>query len=170
MAVWWMAAWVFLWVRPAHPEESARSLPGYEPKVSADTVLDYRRSLEDHLKQLPPPTLDSLGELLKTLGTLQAAAAKNPGHRRQGNLPLGAELNEYVPSDDELLISEAGERIRSIVQGTPPRQLTACLNRVRFSGRFIEYNAIAIYHADVMGSGRFFYARRPKPVRVRLRP
>ena len=163
-ALWWVAALVLLWVEPAHPEESS-----YEPKVSADTVLDYRRSLEDRLRKLPPPTLDSLGELLKTLDTLQAAAAKNPGHQRQGNLPLGAEPNEYVPSDEELLISEVGDRIRSIAARTPPRQLTTRLNRVGFSGRFIEYNAIAVYHADVMGSGRFFYARRPTPVRVRLR-
>lgn len=168
-ALGWVVAWVLLGMEPIYSEELSRPLPGYEPKISADTILDYRRSLERRVSKLPPPTLDSLGDLLATLGTLQAAAAKNPGRWRDGNLPLGAEPNEYVPSDEELLISEVGERIRCVVEETPQRPLVSRLNRIGVSERFIEYNAVVIYHADVMGSGRFFYARQPKPVRVRLR-
>lgn len=168
-AVGWALAWVVCWTGVVYPEELSRPLPGYEPKISADTILDYRRSLESRVSKLPPPSMDSMGELIRTLRTLQAEAAKNPGRWRDGNLPLGAEPNEYVPSDEELLISEVGERIRGVVEETPQRQLVSRLNRIGVSERFIEYNAVVIYHADVMGSGRFFYARQPKPVRVRLR-
>lgn len=145
------------------------TLPDYRPKDTPDTILDYRKELEGRVRALPPATPDSLGALFSTLRGLRAAAARHPGRWQRGSVQFGADPKEYVPSDEELLVSEVGDRIRRVIEGTPADELANHLKREGVAVRFVEYNAIVIFHVDVMGTGRFFYARKPKPIRLRLR-
>ncbi len=151
------------------PVEPGSPLEHYRPKNSPDTVSDYRPSIEPSLAALPPATLEALPELVKALKGLNRAAAKRPGRRREGNTPLGAEPVEYVPSDEGLLASEAGRRVETVVDAAGTEQVERRLEEAGIALSWIEYSSIAFYHADVMGTGRFTYARQPRKTRITLR-
>lgn len=159
--------------RPAEPAsrpaEPGSPLEHYRPKSSADTVSDYRPSLRPAVAALAAATLDALPELVKALEGLNRSAAERPGRRREGNTPLGAEPMEYVPSDEELLASEAGRRIETVVDSAGAEQVERRLEEAGTALSWIEYPSITFYHADVMGTGRFTYAKPPRKVRLYLR-
>lgn len=142
--------------------------PDYEPKLTPDTIVDYRPSLAPRRSQLPPAHLEALPELLNALRQFQALAAQHPGEWREGKLPFGGEPREYFPSDEELLAFEVGERIRAVVEATPRRQVGKVLKGAGVEALWVEYPAFTIYHADVMGSGRFFHVKNLTVVRLRL--
>lgn len=152
-----------------NPLESGSPREHYRPKRSPDTVTDHRASLQQSLAALAPATLDSLPELVKALEELNRSAVEHPGRRRKGNMPLGAEPVEYVPSDEELMASEVGRRIEAVVNAAGPEQVERRLEEAGIDLSWIEYRPIAFYHVDVMGTGRFTYAKEPQVTRIRLR-
>jgi hypothetical protein len=128
--------------------------PGYEPKREPDTVLDYRPRLRGRVAALPAASLHALPALLAELTRAAEAAAASPGRTVRGNMLLGEPPEMYVPSDEELLASEIGDRIARVVASEPGGRVRAMLG----GPLTVSYRAFRFSHADVMGSGRTFTA------------
>jgi hypothetical protein len=140
----------------------------FRPKLSPDTLLDYRPQLAERVAALPPAQLSLLGDLVSTLEALKERASAKPGRWRLGPVYLGANAQEYQPSDDELLAAELGDRIRRIIGTADAADVAAALKKAGVGATEVEYNRFEYRHADVMGSGRFFYASEPKVTEIKL--
>jgi hypothetical protein len=135
------------------PPTAEERFPDYKPKVSPDTVLDYRPQIAAELDKLPAATRKNLPKLLELLEEYKKKSQQNPGNTEEGNQILGADAQEYVPSNEELIQSEIGARIKQVADALKQK---------------VEYHAITFRHVDVMGSGRFFYASRPAKTIISL--
>jgi hypothetical protein len=142
----------------------------FRPKLSPDTLLDDRPSLAERVAALPPAQLSLLGDLVTTLAALKERASTKPGAWRLGPVYLGANTQEYQPSDDELLAAELGDRVRRIIGTADPADVAKALKKAGVNATRVEYNRFEYRHADVMGSGRFFYASEPKATEIALSP
>jgi hypothetical protein len=150
--------------------------PDYQPKRTPDTIHDYigkwayrsGKKPDDVLGKIPEATLENLATIVNLLATYKKAAAKNPGKVVPGNMILGADPEEYVPSEAELVVSELGQAIVSIVKKSKPGVIAERLKAVKLKSKEISFVPVIFTHADVMGSGRFFYARKGEPITVRL--
>jgi hypothetical protein len=150
--------------------------PDYQPKRTADTIRDYigtwagrsGKKPEDVLGKIPEPTLDNLTAIIDLLAKYKKAAVMDPGKTVPGNMILGADRDEYVPSEVELVVSELGQAIVSIVKKTKPGMIGERLKATKVKSKEISFVPVTFTHADVMGSGRFFYARKGEPITVKL--
>jgi hypothetical protein len=155
---------------------SRDTFPGYQPKRTPDTIHDYigtwtqrsGRSPDDVLGKIPVPTLENLVAIIDLFTKYKKAAAKDPGKTVPGNMILGADRDEYVPSEAELVASELGLAIASIVKINKPGAIAERLKSAKVRSKEITFAPITFTHADVMGSGRFFYARKGEPITVNL--
>ena len=154
---------------PPEGNGGGETFPGYRPKLSQDTLLDYRPSLSQAVLALPEAKRSNLATLVRLLDEYRSAAAAHPGRVTAGRIELGAEAGQYEPSDEELLLSEVGERIALVTLGVSARELADSLKAAGIARTSVSYGKISFRHVDVMGSGRFFYASRPEAVTVRLR-
>lgn len=149
-------------VPPAAVAEDAatEAFPDYQPKLTPDTVHDYRPSLRLEVDGLPAADPVNLRELIDLFDRHRAAAAAAPGRWTEGNIPLGGDPQEYEPSDAELMLAEVGDRIAAIAESMHPGAFAAAVGML---GRRLplEYQRFSFRHVDVMGSGRFFYAGAP---------
>lgn len=150
-------------------KEIKERFPDYERKTSPDTVLDYRVEVGLRIGDLPEANVAQLAALLDALETNQAKARENPGEWTDGFMPLGANEREYEPSDSELYVSELGSRIQKVVATSTPEERAKAIDAAGRTDTVVEFGEIEFRHVDVIGSGRFFYASEPKPVRVELR-
>lgn len=141
----------------------------YTPKMTPDTVLDYRPRIAKQYKRLPPRSIKSLPQLIRSFKRFKADAAKRRGRWVSGMTNLGANTREYRPSDAELLLSVVGNRIRSVVRRSSLGQINERLVEKGIELERITYNRFEFRHADVIGAGRYFYCSAPKQVTVRLR-
>ncbi|MHA1795735.1 MAG: hypothetical protein ACTSUK_06450, partial [Promethearchaeota archaeon] len=92
--------------------------PDYTPKTTPDTIVDYLGEKGSRLLEelnLPSINLDNLGILVELFKKYKRLAMEHPGHFKPGNPILGGPLDEFVPSDDEHLLSEIGNAIISLV-------------------------------------------------------
>lgn len=152
----------------AEPPESAGVLEGYTPKAGADTVSDLRPSLAARVSALPQPSLTELPKLLEKLQSLQSGAEPvlPPPSRGRPAAIYGREV--YDPSDEELLVSELGERIEQVLESSEPAKVVETL-RGRWAGPMqLEYHRIKVGHEDAIGAGRQFYAGKPELRKVNL--
>ncbi len=155
---------------------NGETFPGYQPKRTPDTIHDYigtwahrsGKKPDDVLGKLPEAKLENLAAIVDLLVKYQQAAAKDPGKVVPGNMILGADPEEYVPSEAELVASELGKAIASIARGSKPGAIAGQLKPAKAKGRQVTFVPIDFTHADVMGSGRFFYARKGGPITVKL--
>ena len=147
--------------------------PDYVPKTTPDTVYDYLKNPEKEifkiLEEIGDPELQKLKDMLNLFKKYKKSAKSNPGHLENGRVGLGANIKQYVPSDEELMESEIGERIGLIVFKTNPQEIESILKEVAIMLTQIEYKKIEFRHVDVMGSGRFFYASEPFSVTIKFR-
>ncbi|MCA8892453.1 hypothetical protein [Hyphomonas sp.] len=132
--------------------------PDYEPKLTPDTLLDYRPGLLASMPSLPEATVANLPKLMETLEYWRAQAEANPGGFEPGNMPLGADAQQYEASDAELMWALAGQRVADLAINNPD-QLRESLPPE--SELPLTYPVFAVRHVDVMGSGRFFYVSEP---------
>ncbi len=142
------------------PPDAAATFPGYTPKDTADTVLDYRAGIAGDLNALPP--VSDGPALARAFIEWKAKAAALPGVYEQGAVQLGADPQEYRPSDAELVAAEAGDRLAAALSGADEATragITAVLGDAPESR---VYRRFDYRHSDVMGSGRYFYASKPK--------
>ena len=93
--------------------------PDYQPKITPDSVNDYVKNPHSIvfkiLKNVGEPTLVNLGDILICFEKYKEEARSNPGKYQRGNIAIGADLEQYYPSEEEILLSELGKQIKSIV-------------------------------------------------------
>ena len=138
--------------------------PDYQPKRSPDTVYDYLRKPDSEvfkiLSEINPPTLKNLKYILSYFNKFKIEAEQNPGGTQQGNVALGADLDQYYPSEEEILVSELGKSIKIIIESSSKQQCEDLKEKEGISSQTLIFNEIIYRHVDVMGSGRFFYAEK----------
>jgi len=138
--------------------------PDYQPKKSPDTVYDYLRKPDSKvfkiLSDINPPSLINLKIILSYFSKYKIEAEKNPGGFQNGNVAIGADLDQYYPSEEEILVSELGKSIKAIIKSTSKQEREDLKKEEGISSQTIIFNEISYRHVDVMGSGRFFYAEK----------
>jgi hypothetical protein len=154
---------------PASDSIEAR-FPDYRPKLGEDAVLDYRPGLAAQLAELPAATRDNFQRAYVALGDLNRNAAASPGRWDEGNIALGAEPQEYVPSDQELLAAELGDQLAALVETMTVEDIMEAWDGAALVPPPTGYNRFEFRHVDVMGSGRFFYASPPEYVTIDIPP
>jgi hypothetical protein len=133
---------------------------GYAPKDTADTVLDYRASVAGDIGALP--FVGDAAALARAFVDWKAKAAASPGAYEQGAVQLGADPQEYRPSDAELVAAEAGDRLAAALQSADDATKASIAATLGDAPEARVYRRFDYRHADVMGSGRYFYASKPK--------
>ncbi|MFX0041655.1 MAG: hypothetical protein ACFE8L_01970 [Candidatus Hodarchaeota archaeon] len=136
--------------------------PDYQPKKTPDTVFDYLRYPKSNifkiLDEINVPNLEKLKIILSYFKRYKIEAKKNPGGFQKGNIAIGADLDQYYPSEEEILVSELGKMLKNIVESNPKRELEKVKLREGIKTQKIKFSEIIFRHVDVMGSGRYFYA------------
>ncbi|MFX0031892.1 MAG: hypothetical protein ACFE8E_12690 [Candidatus Hodarchaeota archaeon] len=138
--------------------------PDYEPKKTPDTVKDYLRypktKIFNILDEIGVPSIDKLKIILDLFIKYKEEAKKKPGRVEDGRVYLGADLKQYVPSEEELLVSELGKLILNIVKKHTKDEIDEYKKRMKIKSQKIVFYEITFRHVDVMGSGRYFYAEK----------
>ncbi len=147
--------------------------PNYEPKITPDTIEDYLRNPESEvfkiLGEIGVAKLENLKHIFTLFKNFQKKAQKNPGRFQDGRVGLGANLKQYTPSEEELIVSELGKMIKNIIEIYSEKEINEYKKREKIMSQIIEFNEIYVRHVDVMGSGRYFYAEKNEPkIKFRL--
>jgi hypothetical protein len=148
-----------------------KKFPDYKPKISMDTIYDYNKTPKEVielLEKIGKPSLEKLEKILELLKKYQKETNNNPGKYVQGNVALGADPEEYIPSKSELLVSELGKMIQVILDQHSKKEINDWKQKEDIPSQTITFTEITFRHTDVMGSGRFFYAEK-NPVKIDLR-
>ena len=161
-------------------EAAATSLPGkrwaeletlrFNPKMTPDTVADYRPAVARRLSGIPQASMDTLPALVRLLRRLNKSVEKSPGKWVSGFAYLGANPKEYRPSDTELVAGEVGDRIQGFISKASLGQVVAALKAAKVGLSSISYSSFEFRHADVMGTGRYFYSSAPRQVTITFVP
>ncbi|MFX0026243.1 MAG: hypothetical protein ACFE8M_07495 [Candidatus Hermodarchaeota archaeon] len=147
--------------------------PDYEPKTTPDTVEDYlnypKSEIFKILGEIGEVRLEHLKEILILFKKYQKEAKKNPGRFQDGRVSLGANLKQYTPSEEELIVSELGKMINKIIEIHSEKEINEYKKKEKIKSQIIEFIEIYFRHVDVMGSGRYFYAEKnEKKIKIRL--
>lgn len=137
------------------------TFPDYQPKISQDTLEDYLRKPSNVyriLGEIGKPSITHLKTIITHFSKHKNAAENNPGGTRKGNVAIGADVDQYYPSEDELLVSELGKLILQITESYSKQQMNTLKLKHQIKSQLFTYYEITFRHIDVMGSGRFFYA------------
>ncbi len=138
--------------------------PDYQPKTSPDTVHDYLRVPDSKvfkiLNDINPPSLKNLKDILGYFNKYKIEAEKKPGSFKSGNIALGADLDQYYPSEEEILVSELGKSIIVIIESNSTQEIEDLKKEEGISSQTLKFKEIRYRHVDAMGSGRFFYAEK----------
>ena len=141
--------------------------PDYEAKTTLDTVHDYLRNPDSFvfeiLKEIGPPSLEKLKIIIDYFIKYKIGAKNNPGGYQEGNIAIGADQDQYYPSEEELLVSELGKMIKDIIDSNSKENIAKFKKKDQINSHILKFNEIYFRHVDVMGSGRFFYAEKKKP-------
>ncbi len=144
--------------------------PDYEPKLTPDTALDYISGREEYrektieiIRNISEPKLKDLNQIIAQFNHYLKKAEEKLGHYIDGNMILGAPPKEYIPSEAEIVVSELGKSIRSILQNNPVENIQNYKMNENIKNQKIKFKEIIFTHCDVMGSGRFFYAEKLEP-------
>jgi len=140
----------------------------YRPKRSSDTLLDYRPALSLDTAGLPAVAMDQIAELVARMDALTAAARGAPGVFEPGDTALGANPQEYVPTDAELRAAQLGDALADLLTQQGSKKANAAWDTMGNRKRSLVYNRFIFRHVDVMGSGRFFYASPPIPTVIEI--
>lgn len=139
----------------------------YQPKTTPDVATDYMYELVSEFRIVPPADTSNAEDLLGLFKIYYKAAKRNPGKWEDGNMILGAKPKEYIPTKEELVLDEIGERIRKVAESCKPQTL-AEKTKVKMPKK-IKYRHFTFTHSDVMGSGRFFYVDKIEDVILTLK-
>ena len=161
---------------PALPPEALADLAADNPDAAAPpattpsdtpagpaTVTDYRAGVAASIANLPP--VGDAAALAAAYATWHAQAAGSPGATEAGQIQLGADPQEYRPSDAELVAAEAGDRLSAALQGADEATKTSVTTIV---GDARTYKRFDFRRVDVMGSGRYYYASQPREASLPL--
>jgi len=138
--------------------------PDYQPKRTPDTVYDYLRKPDSKvfivLSEISHPSINNLKRIIDLFKKYKIEAQEKPGEYRPSNIVLGADPDQYYPSEEEILASELGKMIKSTLETYSKQKIEEVKQREGITSQTLEFNEIYYRHVDVMGSGRFFYAER----------
>jgi len=137
--------------------------PDYEPKITLDTIEDYLRrpsKVYEILGEIGEPNVSKLNKILDLFNNYEKKAKKNVGKYEKGNVAIGADLDQYYPSEEELLVSELGKMILQLSESYSKQQMKILKLKHKIKSQQIRFFEISFRHVDVMGSGRFFYAEK----------
>ncbi|MFX1321378.1 MAG: hypothetical protein ACFFAQ_07015, partial [Promethearchaeota archaeon] len=133
-----------------------------------DTVFDYlkypKTNIFKILDEIGQPNLEKLKIILSYFKKYKIKAKKNPGRFQKGNITIGADSDQYFPSEEEILVSELGKMLKNIVESNSKRELEEAKLREGIKIQKIEFSKIIFRHVDVMGSGRYFYADKMEDI------
>lgn len=146
------------------PPDAGQQFPGYTPKTTPDTVTDYRPEVAGDIGALPP--VGDAPSLALAFIDWKARAAVSPGAYEEGAIPLGADPQEYRPSDAELVAAEAGDQLTAALNGADDATKVAVSAVLGPDPAARNYRRFDFRHSDVMGSGRYFYASPPKDATI----
>jgi len=135
--------------------------PDYEPKITLDTIKDYLRrpsKVHEILEEIGEPHIGKLNKILDLFYKYEKKAKKNVGKYEKGNIAIGADLDQYYPSEEELLASELGKMVLQLSESYSKQQMKTLKLKHKIKSQQIRFFEISFRHVDVMGSGRFFYA------------
>ena len=135
----------------------------YKPKITPDTIEDYLRrpsKVYEILGEIGSPHISKLNKILDLFNKYEKEAKKNMGKFEKGNIAIGADLDQYYPSEEALLVSELGKLILQLNESYSKQQLKTLKLRYKIKPQQIRFYEISFRHVDVMGSGRFFYAEK----------
>ncbi|NVM20053.1 MAG: hypothetical protein HWN80_20295 [Candidatus Lokiarchaeota archaeon] len=141
--------------------DNKKRFPDYEPKNTPDTIEDYLRKpskVYEILREIEEAPISKLDIVLSLFNKYKKKAIKSVGKFEKGNVAIGADSDQYYPSDEELIVSELGKRITQLVESYSRQQLKTLKLRYKIMSQQIRFFEISFRHIDVMGSGRFFYA------------
>jgi len=144
-------------------EPAVETAPDSASPSGPATVGDYRPSVSGEIGALPP--VGDAAALARAFADWRARAAAAPGAYEAGQVQLGADAQEYRPSDAELVAAEAGDRLSAALQGADEATRTAVATAIsdNRSYRRFDYRRV-----DVIGSGRYFYASAPREASLPL--
>ncbi|MFX1386365.1 MAG: hypothetical protein ACFE9M_04035 [Promethearchaeota archaeon] len=141
--------------------------PDYKAKTTPDTVHDYLRKPDsivfEILEEIGPPRLEKLKRIFTYFRKYNKYAKQNPSCYQKGNIVIGADSDQYYPSDEEILVSELGKLIKEIIDSNSKKEIDKVKKKEGISTQKITFTEIYFRHVDVMGSGRFFYAEKKEP-------
>jgi len=135
----------------------------YKPKITPDTIEDYLRrpsKVYEILGEIGALHISRLNKILDLFNKYEKKAKKNMGRYEKGNIAIGADLDQYYPSEEELLVSELGKMILRLSESYSKQQMKILKLKHKIKSQQIRFFEISFRHVDVMGSGRFFYAEK----------
>ena len=101
--------------------------PDYEPKLTPDTVHDYLRKPESEifeiLVEIGQPSLEKLRMILTYFIKHKKYAKQNPGGYQKGNIVIGADPDQYYPSEEEILVSELGKLLKDVIDSSLKKEI-----------------------------------------------
>ncbi len=139
--------------------------PDYEPKITPDTISDFLRKpskVYNILEKFGEPNINNLKTIISCFLEHKKAVENNPGSTQKGNIALGADEDQFFPSEDELLVSELGKLILQVTNSYSKQQMKTLKLKHQIDSQRFTYHEITFRHVDVMGSGRFFYAEKTR--------
>ncbi|MFX1535673.1 MAG: hypothetical protein ACFFDI_15780 [Promethearchaeota archaeon] len=150
--------------------------PDYTPKRTPDTIYDFlggpnksfKPKIVELLKQIPEASLENLKQLLNLFNKYKVEAESDPGIYTTGSVWLGAPEEEYHPSNTELMVSELGMAIKLVIDVNSKENIEKYKLKEGIDSQEIIFTPVEFWHADVMGSGRFFYAKKGEEMRFRI--
>ncbi|MBY8978923.1 MAG: hypothetical protein KGD72_00900 [Candidatus Lokiarchaeota archaeon] len=137
--------------------------PDYQPKINPDSLEDYLKKPSEVykiLEEIGEPNINNLKTIVTNFLKHKNAAKNNPGSAQKGNVAIGADEDQYFPSEDELLVSELGKLILRVTGSYSKQQMKILKLKHQIKSQRLSYPEITFRHVDVMGSGRFFYAEK----------
>jgi len=135
--------------------------PDYQPKINPDSLEDYLRKPSNVYKilgEVGEPNINNLKTIITHFIKHKNAAENNPGGTQKGNVAIGADVDQYYPSEDEMIVSELGKLIVQVTESYSRQQMKTLKLRHQIKSQQLIYYEITFRHVNVMGSGRFFYA------------
>jgi len=135
----------------------------YQPKINPDSLEDYLskpNNVYKILEEIGEPSINNLKTIISYFIKHKNAAENNPGGTQKGNVAIGADVDQYYPSEDELLVSELGKLIVQVTESYSRQQMKTLKLKHQIKSQQFTYHEITFRHVDVMGSGRFFYAEK----------
>lgn len=136
------------------------------PASTSATVNDFRSSIAGSINALP--SVGDPAALATAFADWKARAAAAPGAYEQGQVQLGADPQEYNPSDAELVAAEAGDRLSAALRGADDATRAAVAATLGDAPEARVYRRFDYRSVDVMGSGRYVYASKPKEAALPL--
>lgn len=107
--------------------------PDYQPKRIPDTVYDYLKIPDSFvfkiLDEIGNPSLEKLKKILDYFHEYKTKAENNPGGYQEGNIAIGADPDQYYPSEEEILVSELGKMIDNIIESSSEKEINQIKKR-----------------------------------------